>query len=133
MENEFNFSFKEACAKGKSNFEQGILIYSSYEFYCVTKKERLTKKLQIALTTQGYLTPAYVESHIRPLIEICGGKMLPEKQKPDPNKKERTIIIGQTGDCAETQRYIEEGFKVMNKDFVRVCILRQTPDLDFEK
>ncbi|KAF9134465.1 hypothetical protein BGW39_006925 [Mortierella sp. 14UC] len=132
MENEFNFNFLESCAKGKSNFEQGILIYASYEFYCVTKKERLSKKMQATLRNQGYLLPAYVESHIRPLIEICGGKMLPEKETPDPNKKETTIIIGQTGDCIETQRYIEEGFKVMNKDFVRVCILRQTPDLDFE-
>ncbi|KAF9906200.1 Mediator of DNA damage checkpoint protein 1 [Linnemannia zychae] len=132
MEIEFNFNLQDSCAKGKSNFEQGILLYAPYEFYCVTKKDRVSKKMQVVLRNQGYLLPTYVESHIRPLIEICGGSMMSEKETPNPNKKETTIIIGQTGDCAETQSYIEEGFKVVNKDFVRVCILRQTPDLDFE-
>ncbi|KAG0280759.1 Mediator of DNA damage checkpoint protein 1 [Linnemannia exigua] len=133
MEKDFHFNLQESCAMGRDNFERGILIYAPYEFYCVTKNDIPSNAKQSKLwTQQGYLLQSHV-SDLVPLVEICGGRMLLAGETPDVDKKGSTIVIGQTsGDCAETQRYIEDGFKVVNKEFVMACVLRQQPDLDFE-
>ncbi|KAF8944553.1 Mediator of DNA damage checkpoint protein 1 [Haplosporangium gracile] len=132
MEEEYNFSFREVCAKGRINVENGIQIFNNYEFYCV-----LTKKYNgfngAALTEQGYLVSETVRTNVIPMIKICGGKVLMRPAKPDSTKKERTIVIGQNvEDCSETQKYVAAGFKVMDKEFILSSILRQSPDLDFE-
>lgn len=134
MEEEYNFSFKEACAKGRSNVENGIQIFKSYEFYCVTfAKPKKQTRVGPTLTEQGYLVRDIVKTNVLPMIKVCGGKVLAWSAKPDPTRKETTIIIGQNvEDCPETQMYIAEGFKVMDKEFILSSILRQSPELDFE-
>lgn len=132
MEEEYNFSFKDVCAKGRSNVENGIQIFKPYEFYCVTIAKRQPRNGP-SLTEQGYLLRDIVKTNVLPMIKICGGKVLAWTAKPDPTKKETTIIIGQNvEDCSETQMYIADGFKVMDKEFILSSILRQSPELDFE-
>ncbi|KAF9538035.1 hypothetical protein EC957_007292 [Mortierella hygrophila] len=132
MEEDYNFSFKDVCAKGRSNVENGVQIFKNYEFYCVT----ITKKQPHggpSLTENGYLVKDTVRANVLPMIKICGGKVLTRSAKPDPTRKETTIIIGQNvEDCAETQKYIADGFKVMDREFILSSILRQSPELDFE-
>ncbi|KAG0050040.1 Mediator of DNA damage checkpoint protein 1 [Linnemannia elongata] len=138
MEEDFNFSFRDVCAKGRSNVENGIQIFKPYEFYCITTTKKQPRsgpsstEQGPSLTDQGYLVKDTVRSNFLPMIKICGGKVL-SRTKPDPARKETTIIIGQNvEDCSETQMYIADGFKVMDKEFVLSSILLQSPELDFE-
>ncbi|KAG9065054.1 hypothetical protein KI688_002375 [Linnemannia hyalina] len=132
MEEEYNFSFKDVCAKGRSNVENGIQIFKNYEFYCVTTTKKQPHG-EPSLTEHGYLVKDTVRANVLPMIRICGGKVLTRSAKPDPTRKETTIIIGQNvEDCSDTQKYIADGFKVMDREFILSSILRQSPELDFE-
>ncbi|KAF9107285.1 Mediator of DNA damage checkpoint protein 1 [Mortierella sp. GBA35] len=125
MEEEYHFDLEKSCAMGKSHAENGVHLFSEYEFYFVTTTKK-NKGKGSALTTQ------YVEKSLEPLIKICGGRRMPKTKEPDVAKIESTIIIGQSDvDCPVTQRFIQEGFKVMDQEFLFACILQQQTDLDF--
>ncbi|KAG0285313.1 Mediator of DNA damage checkpoint protein 1 [Linnemannia gamsii] len=132
MEKAFNFTFEDVCAKGKSNVKEGILIFATYEFYGVTANN-IKNRVGPNYAELGYLSKDTVKDFLEPMIKICGGRMLARTAKPDPEKKDKTIIIGQTtDDCSVTQAYIAAGFKVMDREFILSSILRQSPELDFE-
>lgn len=128
MENTYNFTFKDVCAKGRNNVKDGILIFAPYEFYCVSTNKN---KNQTA-TPSSYLSKDAVKN-IETMIKICGGRMLARAARPDPEKMDTTIVIGQNvDDCSDTQAYIAAGFKVMDREFILSSILRQSPILDFK-
>ncbi|KAF8934227.1 hypothetical protein BGZ58_005849 [Dissophora ornata] len=127
MEERYGISLAESCERARMNVRNNVALFRDLSFYFVTVKGKGK-----SLVEQGYITRETV-SQVKPMIEVCGGKVWAKRRPPQDDEVENVIIIGPDAYCATTQSFIKRNFRVMKREFIWNTILYQDPEYSTHK
>ncbi|KAI1316921.1 Mediator of DNA damage checkpoint protein 1 [Mortierella claussenii] len=126
LEKKYGFKLAESSALARTHQEHKIKLFQDYNFYIVCPKGKSSK----VQAKKGQLTRELADISLRPMIEVCGGKIL----KLEPRTfDDNIIVIGPDTYCAVTQQLIQMGLKAMKVEFILSTILHQHMDLHTHK
>ncbi|KAF9212287.1 hypothetical protein BGZ59_006952 [Podila verticillata] len=131
LEEKYNFELKKTCTVAKDNRAWGVQLFSGLQFFFIVKAGQSSKKI----VADGFLSNQLVKDSLVPIINVCGGKPMLGKKEKEPTEKDKdmAVVIGPEPIASalpdpswdKTQALIQQGFRVVTKEFILSAILHQ--------